>query len=416
MTKPFRLFFTTRIVALATLVPAVGVAQEKLGPTAKPEAVGMSSEVLAEIGPTMQALIDRAATGGIMTMVAREGEIVHWDAYGWRERDEDPLALDDIFRIYSMTKPVTSVAAMMLVEDGLLSLDDDLGDILPEFAGVKVYGDGATRAPERPISVRDLFLHTSGLTYGIFGDSPVDSMYNRALSALSRESGRNLAETVEAIGSLPLIDDPGARWNYSMSTDVLGRVVEVASGHSLDEFFRSRIFEPLGMDDTGFHVSAENLHRLTVVYSRTDDGLVVGSDGSFTRPPHWYSGGGGLTSTAADYLRFCRMLLGGGELDGVRLLKAETVREMTTNQLPEDLAPISEWPSEQGFGLGFSVTLGVEEPTYLWSGVANTYFWVDPAEDLIVMAWTQLQPFGAAPLNRIIRPIVYRAIMDSTER
>ena len=380
--------------------------------TAEPEEVGMSSEVLDRIAPAMRQLLDRDATAGIMTMVSRRGEIVHWDAQGWRVRDEDRLKHDDIFRIYSMTKPVTSVAAMMLVEDGLLSLDDELGSVIPDFADVEVYQDAGNRPPSRPILIRDLLSHTSGLTYGIFGNSAVDSMYNAKL--MSMDAGADLEKRVAAIASLPLVDDPGARWNYSYSTDVLGRVVEVVSGQSLDAFFRQRIFEPLGMDDTGFHVTADRLDRFAAMYRRTRDGLVSGSSPAgdpYTRPPTWFSGGGGLTSTASDYLRFCEMLLGGGELDGVRLLRPETVAIMTSNHLPDGMIPILGL-ADQGFGLGFSVSVGEDSGTYGWSGIANTYFWVDPGEGIIAMAWTQLQPFGAAPLSSLLRPIVYEAIID----
>ncbi len=382
--------------------------------TAAPEEVGMSGEGLGAIGPAMQQIIDREATAGIMTLVARHGEIVHWDARGWRVRDQDPLEPDDIFRIYSMTKPVTSVAAMMLVEDGLLSLDDELGSVIADFADVRVYEDGGTRPPTRPILVRDLLSHTSGLTYGFFGDSPVDSMYNRALYALSTSTG-NLEKRVATIASLPLVDDPGARWVYSMSTDVLGRVVEVASGRSLDAFFRERIFEPLKMDDTGFYVRADEVDRLAAMYRRTGDGLAgAGSatNGPFTRPPSWFSGGGGLTSTARDYFRFSQMLLNEGELDGARLLQPETVRMMTRNHLPDEMIPILPGLADQGFGLGFAVSAGEDEGTYWWSGIANTYFWVDPREEIIAMAWTQLQPYGAVPLNRVLRRLVYDAIID----
>ena len=383
--------------------------------TAAPEEVGMSSEGLGAIGPAMQQLIDRDATAGIMTLVARHGEIVHWDAQGWRVRSRDPLEPDDIFRIYSMTKPVTSVAAMMLVEDGRLSLDDELGSVIPEFADVQVYDDGERRAPSRPILIRDLLSHTSGLTYGFFGNSPVDSMYNRAMASLSTGTDNDLAKRVATLASLPLIDDPGARWNYSFSTDVLGRVVEVASGRSLDSFFRERIFEPLGMDDTGFQVPADKVDRFAAMYRRTRDGLVpAGPPGAdpYTRPPVWLSGGGGLASTASDYLRFSQMLLNEGELDGVRLLAAETVRLMTRNHLPDEMIPIMPGLGDAGFGLGFAVPSGEDGGAYWWSGIANTYFWIDPREEIVAMAWTQLQPFGAAPLDRVLRPIVYEAIID----
>ena len=393
--------------------PAGQEVQEALT-TAAPEEVGLDGEVLARIGPAMEQAIDRGVTAGIMTLVARRGEIVHWDARGWRIEDEDPLEPNDIFRIYSMTKPVTSVAVMMLVEDGLLALDDEVASVVPGFADVQVYDDGATRPPDRPMLIRDLLTHTSGLTYGVFGDSPVDSMYNREFYGTPGSSEYDLRKRADILASLPLIDDPGDRWNYSLSTDLLGHVVEVVSGKTLDRFFRERIFDPLGMDDTGFQVPADKQDRFTAMYWRTSEGLQMGdspTEGSYTRPPTWFSGGGGLASTARDYLRFCRMLLRGGELDGVRLLESETVRLMTRNHLADDLLPVMGIPG-MGFGLGFAAPAGEENGAYWWSGVANTYFWIDPAEEIIAFAWTQLQPFGRAPVDRLLRPFVYQAIMD----
>jgi len=383
---------------------------------ASPESVGLSSEALEAIGPAMKQLIDGGRTGAIMTLVSRRGKVVHWEAEGWRVLDEDPLEPNDVFRIYSMTKPVTSTAIMMLVEEGRIALTDPVSRFIPAFSDVRVYGeDGEMRSPSEPVTIWHLLTHTSGLTYGVFSNTPVDVMYREQLDALSMNTDRDLESTVDVLAGLPLIGDPGARWNYSMSTDVLGRVVEVASGMSLADFFESRIFRPLGMDDTGFHVEPQNLSRFTAVYERGEGGLRLADspvDGPFTRSPGWYSGGGGLTSTAADYLRFAQMMLNEGELDGVRLLKTETVREMTRNHLPDDLVPIGPlWPG-QGFGLGFAVSVEENAGTYWWAGVANTYFWVDPEEELIAFAWTQFNPFGGAAIDRVLRPIVYGAITD----
>ena len=383
--------------------------------TAAPEEVGLDGDVLDSIGPAMQQAIDRGVTSGIMTMVARRGEIVHWDARGWRVQDEDPLEPDDIFRIYSMTKPVTSVAVMMLVEEGKLSLDDEVSSVIPDFADVRVYQDnGRHRTPDRPMLIRHLLTHTSGLSYGYFGTSAVDSMYNADLNGPAAMGGYDLERRVEILASLPMVDDPGDRWNYSLSTDLLGRVVEVVSGQTLDRFFQDRIFDPLGMHDTGFEVPGDKQDRFTAMYSRGPEGLTMGdspTEGSYSRTPSWLSGGGGLVSTASDYLRFCLMLMGGGELDGARVLKSETVQLMTHNHLADDLLPVMGFPG-MGFGLGFAVPAGAEDGTYWWSGVANTYFWIDPAEEIVAFAWTQLQPFGAAPVDRILRPFISRAIMD----
>ena len=383
-----------------------------------PEDVGFSSEGLAAIGPAMQELVDARRTGGVMTMVARRGTIVHWEANGWRVLDEDPMERNDVFRIYSMTKPVTSVAIMMLVEEGKVELDQPLSAHIPDFAEVQVYDDGELRDPARAITIRDLLRHTSGLTYGIFGNTPVDQMY-QTVNVLERETGRDLEETVELIANLPLLADPGTLWNYSVSTDVLGRVVEVASGMSLADFFRVRIFEPLGMDDTGFHVEPRNLDRFAATYARRDGSLVQVDDhvsGTFTREPSWYSGGGGLTSTAMDYLRFAQMLLNEGELDGKRLLRTETVRDMRSNHLPEDMPPISLGaPShEYGFGLGFAVATAGDQPEhYWWLGIQNTWFWIDPVEEIVAFAWTQYSPLMGVPIDPMLRGIVYESLTES---
>lgn len=379
----------------------------------------MSTEVLSRIGPAMEAMVEEGRTGGIVTLVARDGVVVHWDAYGWRVLEDDPLERDDIFRIYSMTKPVTSVALMMLVEDGLLGLDQALAEVLPAFADVQVYDGGELRPPSRPITIRDLLRHTAGLTYGVFSDTPVDRMYVERLNALSMHSGRDLAGTVDVVASLPLLADPGTLWQYSMSTDVLGRIVEVLSGQTLADFFRTRIFEPLGMDDTAFHVAEEELGRFTAVYTRVDGELVESDspvDGSFTRPPSWYSGGGGLTSTPSDYLRLSQMLLNEGELDGARLLRPETVRLMTRNHLDEALMPIQigGFVPQNGFGLGFAVTVdGPAEGTYTWGGAASTWFWIDPVEDVIAFAWTQYMPSGPVRPDQPLREILADAVVES---
>jgi len=382
---------------------------------AAPAAVGFSAEGIAAIAPAMQELIDEGRTGGVMTLVARDGKIVHWEATGWRVVGEDPLEKDDIFRIWSMTKPITTTAAMILVEEGAIALDQPLSDFIPAFGGVQVYDDGGLRTPSRPIAIRDLMRHTSGLTYGVFGNHPVDVMYREDLNALGRETGMNLEATANAIAEMPLLADPGTLWNYSVSTDVLGRVVEVASGMSLAAFFRTRIFEPLGMDDSAFHVSADKLDRFTAVYGGQGDELTMTEspvDGPFTEAPSWYSGGGGLTSSAMDYLRFTQMLLNEGELDGVRILQAETVREMRRNQLPVEMGTMAPGGAE-GFGLGFAVVVeGDREDLFYWSGVANTWFWIDPVENIIAFAWTQ-SAYADPPLNPMMRGLVYEALEES---
>jgi len=391
-------------------------------PTAAPEDAGMSFDGLARIRPAMQAYIDDGRLAGVMTMVARRGNVVHWDAVGMRDIDAGaPLELDDIFRIYSMTKPITSVAVMILVEEGAIALDDPVSKFIPAFAGVTVLSDDGERVePARPMTVENLLTHTSGLTYGFFGDSPVDRFYNQSGFFTEAEGLDDFAQRVAA---LPLLASPGDRWNYSVSTDILGRVVEVASGQPFDAFLQARILDPLEMHDTAFVVPAGKRGRFAANYARPDGTLqVIDSpvDGQYTQPPRWLSGGGGLTSTASDYIRFAQMLLEDGTLGDVQILQPETVRAMRSNRLPEALVPLelgTYLSPGHGFGLGFAVIVDADaspEPdndgVFRWAGAANTYFWIDPAAELIGMVWTQLNPFAAYDLEREFQTLVYGAL------
>ena len=403
--------------------PAAPAPAETAGlPTGRPESAGMSADGLARIRPAMQAHVDDGGFAGIMTLVARRGQVVHWDAVGWRDAQaRDPLEPDDIFRIYSMTKPITSVATMILVEEGAVALDAPVATYIPEFAAVEVLtASGERVAPDRPITIEHLLTHTSGLTYGFFGDAPVDRLYNES-GFFTRAKG--LDDFVRQAAALPLLASPGDRWNYGISTDVLGRVVEVASGQSFDAFLRARILEPLGMDDTAFVVPANKRDRFTAHYVLEDGALeLVDSpvDGEYTRDPAWLSGGGGLTSTASDYIRFAQMLLQEGQLGDVRILAPETVRMMRANRLPEAMVPIQlggYLSPGYGFGLGFAVLVDAAsspEPdndgVFRWAGGANTFFWIDPAADLIGMVWTQLNPFAAYDFEREFQTLVYDAI------
>ena len=413
-------------LALAAFAPAAlaqSSAPDDAGlPTASPGSVGMSEDALARIGPAMRAYVDDGRLAAVMTMVARRGQVVHWEAVGTRDTATgDPVERDDIFRIYSMTKPVTSVAVMMLVEEGRVALDDPVSKFVPEFADVKVLGDGGERvAADEPMTVEHLLTHTSGLTYGFFGDSAVDRLYNQS-------NPLTLAEDLEDLGrrvaELPLIASPGARWNYSVSTDILGRVVEVASGQAFDAFVEERILGPLGMDDTAFWVPEEKRDRFMANYASLGGNLVVADspvDGQYTSPPAFPSGGGGLTSTASDYIRFAQMLLEGGSLDGVRILAPETVAKMRSNHLPDAMVPIelgAFLSPGYGFGLGFAVMVDEDaspEPdhdgVFRWAGAANTFFWIDPEAELVGMVWTQFMPFAAYDLEREFQTLVYEAM------
>ena len=391
-------------------------------PTAEPESAGMSSERLARIGPAVQAFVDDGRLAGVMTMVARHGQVVHWDATGMRDMEAgDALEPDDVFRIYSMTKPLTSVAIMILVEEGAVSLDDPVSKFIPAFADVTVLTDSGERvAPDRPISIEHLLTHTSGLTYGFFGDSAVDRIYNQSGFFTRAESLEDFARRVAA---LPLLASPGDRWNYSVSTDILGRVVEVASGQAFDAFLQARILDPLEMSDTAFVVPSDKRDRFTANFARPAGALqVIDSplDGQYTQPPRWLSGGGGLTSTASDYIRFAQMLLQDGRLGEVRVLQSETVQMMRANRLPDALVPIqlgTFLSPGYGFGLGFAVVVDADaspEPdndgVFRWAGAANTFFWIDPAAELIGMVWTQFNPFAAYDIEREFQTLVYKAL------
>ena len=402
----------------------------------EPEAVGLSRERLQRIDRHLERrYLAPGKVAGALTLVARKGQVAHLSPLGRMDLARGkPMAEDTLFRIYSMTKPITSVALMMLYEHGLFQLDDPVHKFIPEWRDLRVHRLGkhpswVTDPCERPMSIRDLFTHMSGLTYGFMERTNVDHAYRRL--GIGRESQKNLREMVESLAEVPLEFSPGTRWNYSVSTDVLGYLVEVLSGMPLDEYFRSQIFEPLGMVDTAFQVPPEKLDRFAANYTRgRDKSLRLEDDpetSAFVKPVSFFSGGGGLVSTAADYLRFCRMLLNGGELDGARILGRKTIELMTLNHLPEGkdltelaLGGFAETTYEGvGFGLGFSVQLDCAKSQlvgspgeYAWGGAASTVFWIDPSEELIVIFMTQFFPSGTFNFRGQLKSIIYPAIVD----
>jgi CubicO group peptidase (beta-lactamase class C family) len=383
-----------------------------------PEAVGISSQRLERIRRQLKADVDSGRIPGAVMLLARNGKIASLDAVGFQERrSQKPMTNDCIFRIASMTKPVTSVAIMVLAEEGKLDIGAPVAQYLPEFEDVRV---GVERAAlKRPMTVQDLLRHTSGLTYGIFGNSPVDELYKKANIFASK----SLADMVATIARLPLAHQPGEVWEYSASTDVLGRIVEVVSGMELDRFFAERITRPLKMTDTGFYLSASQASRL----ARPDSDMAMGSSDPTARPA-LLSGGGGMLSTAGDYARFCQMLLNGGELEGVRILSPKTVALMTADQIPasterhsavalilDAFGPIPEMGTS--FGLGFAVrTDPGRNPVpgsagdFSWCGITGTYFWVDPKEKLVAVLMMQVPQ--AVPYWRQTRTLVYQALTN----
>jgi CubicO group peptidase (beta-lactamase class C family) len=385
-----------------------------------PESAGMSAERLGRIKTAMQAMVDAKEIPGVETLVARRGVLVHHERIGVPD--------DAIFGMASMTKPVTSVAIMMLLEQGKLLLSDPVSRFIPAFRDMRVLAptgstsngdDAGTVAARRPITIDDVLTHTSGLVYGFQERGPLGEMYrkNGVYDGLGGKRPASLAEQMELLARQPLKFQPGTAYNYSIGIDVLGRVVEVASGMTLDEFFRRRIFGPLGMADTYFSVPADKASRLVTLHSHEKGAIVRAPEqGTFTNVTY-FSGGAGLVSTARDYVRFAQMLLNGGELDGVRLLSRKTVELMTTSHTI-DIGP-SAVSSGYGFGYGFSVreSLGLSsrigsEGTYTWSGIFGTYFWVDPKEQLVGVLMLQLLPRPDERAREIFTALTYGAIQD----
>jgi CubicO group peptidase (beta-lactamase class C family) len=409
-------------VAVAILVQVLfGFQTHSQGlPEALPEEVGMSGERLDRISPVMQDYIEKQVFPGMVTLVAREGKVVHLGTYG-KMRSDMAMKPDAIFQIASMTKPITSVAVMMLFEEGHFLLDDSVSKYLPQFNNQMVFagldaGELVLEKPHRPVNIKDLLTHTSGLSYGMFSQTPVDSMMRRSGMWYG-----DLEEMADALGPIPLLFQPGDHWHYSLATDVLGYLVEVVSGQSFDRFLQERIFGPLGMDDTDFFVPERKLDRVMPVFSPNDQGKLEARSLSSipNETPEFLSGGGGLYSTISDYARFAQMILNGGELDGVRLLSYKSVDYMLTNQLTEKQIHGGSLRPGVGFGLGFSVLEDLplsanigSEGAAGWSGINNTFFTVDPQEDLLFILMTQSSPYNIDRIRDQVSTLVYQSLME----
>lgn len=353
----------------------------------------------------MQGLLEQKRLAGGVILVAKNGNIVYFNAFGKKDIKADtPMTTDTIFRIYSMSKGITSAAIMMLVDEGKVDLEAPIAKYVPEFKDVKVWKDGAEVEAERPPTVRDLLRHTAGLTYGVFGNSEIDQKY-RAAGVLSPwDSNEVMAAKV---GKIPLEYQPGKGWKYSVSIDVLGRIVEVASGRKFSKFLQDRIFDPLGMVDTAFHVSADKLDRFATNYNSDGKGTLTVGDppsGQFSKPKAFESGGGGLTSTTMDYFRFLNMIASGGKHGGKQLISEKSIELMTTNQLPKEAGWVrfgDEVREGVGYGLGFNVRTkmsawdpGGRVGEYGWGGAASTHYWVSPKDNLIVITMEQVMPYS----------------------
>jgi CubicO group peptidase (beta-lactamase class C family) len=389
-------------------------------PKATPEDIGLSTAGLERLGGVMRAEVERGRVPGAVALIARRGQLAYFESFGKRDpASAEPMRLDTVFRIYSMTKPIVSAAIMMLWEQGRFLLSDPIGKFLPELAALRVAVPRGAEIDqvdaERPITIQDLLRHTSGLTYEFRGSGPVHKMY-MAARIYSRD--QSSADQVATLSRLPLLNQPGTKWEYSRSTDVLGRLIEVLSGASLGEFLQQYLLKPLGMVDTAFYVSTASLGRLAEGFAKDPD---TGSSVQLVNvkdAPKFESGGGGLVSTTADYARFLQMLLNNGKLDGVRYLSRKTIELMTADHLgtitgaPDLLLP------GYGFGLGFAVRLqpGISHVPgsvgqYFWGGLAGTTFWVDPAEELFAIMMIQA-PGQRDYFRTLFRDLVYAAFDD----
>lgn len=399
-----------------------------------PEKAGFSPERLNRITQHLgRNYVEPGKITGCQTLVARHGHVAYFDSQGWADLERrKPVADDTIFRIYSMTKPITSIALMQLFEQGHFQLNDRIDRVIPEWKGMRVYvsGEGEsmeTREPSQPMTFRHILSHTAGLSYGA-GRHPVDRMYQSL--GVSRAPGETLDSFIEKLAGVPLHYTPGTRWMYSLATDVCGYLVQAISGQRFDQYLQEHIFDPLGMVDTAFQVAPEKAHRLAANYERQlNKKLKLIDDpetSSYLKEPTFFSGGGGLTGTTADYFRFTEMLRRGGELDGARIIGKRTLDLMTRNHLAggADLTTMaigafSETAYEGvGFGLGFAMTLdevqsgSIAAGDYYWGGAASTIFWVDPKEDLVVIFMTQLMPSATFNFRGQLKNIIYSAIED----
>jgi CubicO group peptidase (beta-lactamase class C family) len=429
-------FLAFSIALLATASSAQARDGGGIAP-AKPEAVGFSAERLQRLEKGMQSYIDQKQLAGMVTVLARHGKVVHEKAYGVMDLQSNaPMKTDSIVRIFSMTKPITGVAMMMLYEEGKFRLTDPISRYIPEFKDLKVFaGMGADgkpilEAPKHAPTIGELMSHTAGFTYGVFGASPVDKMYQ----AVSPLGAANLQEFIGRMAQLPLAYQPGEGWVYSVSVDIQGYLVEKLSGQPLGTFMRERIFNPLGMKDTGFSVPADKVSRVATIYNGSANGLVPAPrDPNISKEPGLPQGGGGLYSTAGDYLRFTQMLLNEGELDGQRLLAPSSVELMRTNRVPDEIRTgkfgIGNYRQQPGLGFGLDVAI-LEDPlklgstagkgSYLWDGIAGTWFWVDPTNDVVFVGIIQRMMTGA-PMSSMpniedfSRQLVYQALIEPSK-
>ena len=411
---------TFRIMTLLVALVAGGLCAEI--PRADPAEVGLSQERLDRITKAMESSVAKGHLAGAIGVVARKGRIAYWQTVGMADREAGRAMADDtIFRIYSMTKPIVGVALMTLFEEGRFGLRDPVKNYIPELGGLKVWAGGKAIESEREMTVQDLMRHTAGMTYGLFGESAVDKMY---MDANVLGGNKSVADFVDKLADLPLKHQPGSAWEYSVSVDVQGRLIEVLSGQDLATFMRERVFEPLDMRDTAFRMTKEKAGRFVQIYEKNEDktGIVPAPSsrtGRYYEDSMWYSGGGGLVSTTRDYLRFCQMLLNGGVLDGTRILSRKTVDLMTIDHVDGVARASSILANGYGFGLDFAVHVDLAKSglngslgEYNWGGLAGTVFWIDPHEEMIGLYMIQMLPPRFGDSRNLFKRLAYQAIVD----
>ena len=404
---------TRLLLALALCVFPLGGLEKN----AAPEAAGLSAARLARVTSAMRADLDGGRIPGALALIARKGKLSYLETVGWADREQNkPMRPDTIFRIYSMTKPIVSAGLMMLYEEGKFSLKDPVSRYIPQLAKLQVMEEGVLVPAKREMTIQDLLRHTAGLTYGAFSEGPVDELYKK----IQPLAAANLDGFIDRLAQLPLRQQPGSMWHYSVAVDVQGKLIEVLSGMKLDRFLAERIFRPLSMGDTGFTVPPAKQARFAQMYVPGKQGLEPAparSSANYLKEDlDFFSGGGGLVSTAADYLAFCQMMLNGGELNGTRLLSRKTVELMTVDHLG---GIGGRNGTGYGFGLGFAVHTdpagsGLNGSTgeYNWSGLAGTRFWIDPKEQLIAIYMIQVLPPRNPDPGVLFKQLVYQSIVD----
>jgi len=424
--QPAPLALVAAALLLAAVLAAPALAGERDLQQAKPADVGMDAAGLKKLTHAMRAMVDEGKLAGVVTLVSRKGKIVQHDAYGKRDLEKGkPVEPDTIFRIYSMTKPVVGVALMTYFDEGRFELDDPVSKFIPEFADLKVAKeDGPDGMPvvedaDHPMTMRELMSHTAGLTYGLFSQSQVDTLYQKA--GIITNASLTVKEMVAKLAEIPLRQQPGSMWHYSVAVDVQGYVLEVLAGKPLDEVLNERIFAPLGMTDTAFWVEPSKVDRFSHMYATNQGKLTQVEFGQYLAKPAFLSGGGGLVSTAMDYMRFAQMLANGGELDGVRILKPETVELMHTDHLPASVTGMGPLYRGNRFGLDFSIVTDPNPATdherakgeYWWYGIGGTWFGINPVQDLVVVGMIQSRDFQHAAAARFTsKRLAYEAIVD----